>query len=189
MPRRPDEPLVLADWNVVVTAEEDGAGAARRFLSKWGVARRTHFYNVLALTVADPRLFLEQFGVAVAETPGLLNFIAHVMPAEAVFDFASPLEFEAKAAEIALRWVAALAGKRFHVRMHRRGFKGELSTPQEERFLDEALLKALEAAGTPGRIAFEDPDAVLLVQTIDGRAGLALWTRDELARFPFLGPR
>jgi len=42
-----------------------------------------------------------------------------------------------------------LAGKSFHVRLHRRGFKGRLSTAKEERFLDEALLDALDVLGHP----------------------------------------
>ena len=80
-----------------------------------------------------------------------------------------------------------LKGKSFHVRLHRRGFKGTLSTPKEERFLDEALLDALEAEGAPGHIAFTDPDAILQIETIDGRAGLSLWQREDLQRYPFLG--
>jgi hypothetical protein len=71
--------------------------------------------------------------------------------------------------------------------LHRRGFKGGLSTPKEERFLDEALLDALEKQGTPGRIDFEDPDAVIQIETVDGRAGMSLWTRDDLRRCGFLG--
>jgi hypothetical protein len=71
--------------------------------------------------------------------------------------------------------------------MHRRGFKGVLSTPKEERFLDDVLLDALEAAGKPGRIGFEEPDAIVQIETVDGRAGLSLWSAAELRRYPFLG--
>jgi len=177
-----------ADWNVIVTLQKDGFSEARRLLAKWGAVSRTHFYNVLALTVADPRAFLDQFAAAVTEAPGILNFVAHIMPAQATFDFTSVEEFETRAAEVALRWTGRLAGKRFHVRMHRRGFKGALSSPHEERFLDEAVLKALQDVGAPGHIAFDEPDAVLAVETIAGRAGLSLWTREELERFSFLGP-
>jgi tRNA(Ser,Leu) C12 N-acetylase TAN1 len=80
-----------------------------------------------------------------------------------------------------------LAGKSFHVRLHRRGLKGTLSTPREERFLDETLLDALESLGAPSRITFTDPDAILQIETIDGRAGVSLWQREDLQRYPFLG--
>lgn len=45
--------------------------------------------------------------------------------------------------------------------MHRRGFKGRLSSQNEERFLDEVLLDALEQMGKPGRITFEKPDVII----------------------------
>jgi hypothetical protein len=38
----------------------------------------------------------------------------------------------------------------------------------------------------PGRIAFDDPDAIIQVESVDGRAGLSLWNRDELRRLSFL---
>jgi hypothetical protein len=59
---------------------------------------------------------------------------------------------------------------------------------EEERFLDDFILAALEQAGSPGHITFEDPDAVIVVETVGQRAGLSLWTREELRRYPFLHP-
>lgn len=137
--------------------------------------------------VDDPEGFLAEIGKAVEAAPGLFNILSHVMPAQRTFDFAGAEEFEAKARDIAILWAPMLAGKGFHVRLHRRGFKGRLSTPKEERFLDEALLDALEAAGAPGHISFTDPDAILQIETIDGRAGVSLWRREDLQRYPFLG--
>jgi len=52
--------------------------------------------------------------------------------------------------------------------------------------LDEALLQALGAAGTPGHIGFDDADFVIHIETIDRRAGMALWSRGEMQRYPFL---
>ena len=86
------------------------------------------------------------------------------------------------------RWVPELAGKRFHVRMHRRGLKGALLSPVEERLLDEALLAALQKAGAEGALRFDDADAVIDLETVDRRAGLALWTRADVERHPFLKP-
>ena len=71
--------------------------------------------------------------------------------------------------------------------MHRRGFKGIISTQPDERFLDEVVLNALADAGTPGRISFADPDRVIQIETVDGRAGMSLVTREDMHRFQFLG--
>ena len=48
------------------------------------------------------------------------------------------------------------------------------------------FVENLEQAGTPGHITFEDLDAILAVETISQRAGLSLWTREKLKRYPFL---
>jgi tRNA(Ser,Leu) C12 N-acetylase TAN1 len=74
------------------------------------------------------------------------------------------------------------------VRLHRRGGKQELRSPDIERLLDDCVLNATKAAGAPARIAFTDPDAVIAVDTIDDRAGVALWTREDLARHRLLRP-
>jgi tRNA(Ser,Leu) C12 N-acetylase TAN1 len=138
------------------------------------------------MTVTDPDRFLQNFGEAVARTPGILNFIAHVFAARRTFDFATVEEFEGKAREVVLALAPLLAGKGFHVRLHRRGLKGTSSTPKEERFLDDVLLETLSAAGTPGHIRFDDPDFVIHIETIDHRAGMALWSREDMRRYPFL---
>jgi hypothetical protein len=54
--------------------------------------------------------------------------------------------------------------------------------------IDDALLAALEKNGVPGSVSFDDPDAVLAIDSVDNRAGMALWTRDELKRHPLLRP-
>ncbi len=182
-----NELSVAPDWNVIVTLPEATFREARNVLRRWGKARRTAYFRVLTLTVDDPESFVEEIGKAIEESPGILNFVSHVIPAQRTFDFASAEEFEAKARDIAILWAPALAARSFHVRLHRRGFKGTLSTAKEERFLDETLLGALDALGSPGRISFSDPDAIVQIETIDGRAGLSLWRREDLQRYPFLG--
>jgi hypothetical protein len=56
-----------------------------------------------------------------------------------------------------------------------------------ERLLDDVILAQLEKAGTPGRINFDRPDAIVAVETLGTEGGLSLWTRAELDAYPFLG--
>jgi hypothetical protein len=56
----------------------------------------------------------------------------------------------------------------------------------EEHFLDRILLEALEKAGTPGRITFENPEAIAIVETLGQWAGLACWKREDLERYPWM---
>ncbi len=184
--RTTEHRLASADWNVAVTFAEPTFGEARNLLAKWGKLRRTHFHNVSVISVADPVMFREEFAAAVDEAPGILNSVSHVTAFEQTFEFSDASDFQRQARATILEWVPRLARKSFHVRLHRRGLKSVISTPAEERLLDDALLEALVAAGTPGKICFDDPDAIVLIETVGNRAGLALHTRRDLAQKPFI---
>lgn len=177
----------MHDWNVVVTIRERGFVLACEFLEEFGRIEKTEFFNVLVMKVENVREFLEGLRREISENPGVLNFLARVNPISEVFDFRTPEEFESRAAQVAFQWVPNLAGKRFHVRIHRRGFKGRLSSMDEERLLADVLLEAMKKAGTQGHISFKDPDAVLAVEIVGQRAGISFWTREEMERYPFLG--
>jgi len=183
----PNAGPAFPDWNVIVTLSEPTFRIARGMLARWGQLRRTEDHNVAVMTVANTAVFLQEFAAAVEESPGILNAMSHVVPFEHVFTFKDAAEFEAKLREIALSYASRLGGKSFHVRLRRRGLKRTISTPGEERFLDDVLLGALAAAGNPGRIRFDDPDYVLLIETLGGSGGIALWVGEDLKRYPFLG--
>jgi len=174
------------DWNVVVSVAEHRYKQARELLQRYGAVAKTEFYNVLVMRVDDGPRLLELLNTRVEQDPEIGDLISRVAPVSRTFVFQTPEEFEIKAKEAALPWVPELGGRSFHVRMHRRGFKGRLSSQDEERFLDACLLDHLEQMGDPGRISFEDPDAILALETISQRAGLSLWTREELKRYPLL---
>jgi hypothetical protein len=83
--------------------------------------------------------------------------------------------------------VAALARRQKVSRPHApAGLQGPHVQSGRGAFLDKVLLEALAQAGTPGQITFDDPDAIVAVETVGNRAGLALWTREDLQRYPFL---
>ncbi len=176
----------MRDWNVVVSVYDGQFVRACQILAQFGRVERTEYYNVLVMKVADRVAFLDALADLAATVPKVLGVISRAVPAAEAFTFQEAGEFEAKAREIVLAWLSRLADKSFHVRLHRRGFHGRLSSQEEERFLDQILLDALERAGTPGRISFDDPDAILDVETVSNRAGLSLWTREQLSRYPFL---
>ncbi len=173
-------------WNVVVSLREHGFRRAFKLLQGLGAVYTTDFLNVLVMEVSNISRFLETLNAWVSDDPNLLKFLARVVPVTSTFSFQSPEEFETKAQEAVLYWLPQLAGKSFHVRMHRRGFKGRISSHDEERFLDHILLEELGKMGNPGRITFEDPDAIIVVETVGQQAGLSCWTREDLQRYPLL---
>ena len=176
----------MLDWNVVINLNQRGYRRAFSLLRKFGPVGKTDFFNVLVMEAEDIPGLLENLQKIQSEDPAALSFLSRLIPLTRTFSFRSPEDFEEKSREVVLAWAPELAGKGFHVRMHRRGFKGRLSSLDEEHFLDHVLLEALEKTGTPGRITFDDPDAIVAVETIGQRAGLSLWTREELRRYPFI---
>ena len=178
----------MKDWNVVVSVFQDGYSRALRALQKLGVAERSPYHNVLVMKVNDPAILLEAIEKRTEESPALYDAISRVAPAMRNFDFLSEEEFIEKAKVFFLEWLPDLTGRSFHVRLRRRGTKHDLQTQEAERLFNNAIVDAATSAGTPSTISFTDPDVVIEVDTIDNRAGLGLWTREELARYHVLRP-
>jgi tRNA(Ser,Leu) C12 N-acetylase TAN1 len=171
---------------VVITVRQGGLKRVRNFLREFGIVSKSGFRDVLVMRADDPERLLEDLAEGSAREPDAVAFLGRVVPVHLTFTFQSPEEFEAKACDAALTFLPELAAKGFHVRMYRHGLKGRLSSHQEERVLGAVLQEALEKAGTPGHVRFEDPDVILAVETVGNRAGLSVWTRAQLLRYPFL---
>lgn len=176
----------LHDWNVVVTVLQRHIPEALDFLRPLGQAAKPEFFNVVVMKIDDVELFLDRVLQALRAQPRFEHILQRIVPASVCFDFQRPAEFEANAAEAVEPWIAQLENGSFHVRMHRRGFKGRLSHQDEERFLDRVLMQKLTERGAETRIEFEDPDYIIDIQTVGQRAGLAMWTREQAMRYPFL---
>ena len=181
------QPSLAGDgWNVVVTVYDDGFARTRRVLQRFGDVVDTPFYNVLLVRVDDVPDFLTAVGGLLATDPTLAHDVARILPLTYRFAVRDVADLEHEFAITATEWLDRLAGRSFHVRLHARGWGKEVSRLAEERVLDELLLGALVARGEPGRIAFDKPDAVIDVEVVGQWAGLALWTSEDLERYPFL---
>lgn len=176
----------MRDWNLVVSVRDGAFVHACRFLEQFGTVEKSCFYNVLVMKAEDPRGALERIHEQISDIPEIPSWIARIVPVTRTFTFQNPEEFEERARETVAEWLSVLAGASFHVRLHRRGFKGRLSSMEEERFLDEYLLGKLSEAGIPGRIAFGDPDWIIVVETVGTEAGLSIWGREDRKRLPLL---
>jgi tRNA(Ser,Leu) C12 N-acetylase TAN1 len=177
------------EWNAIAVPQERCFRESWRYLEAFGAVQKTGYLNVLALKTADPpRAFLDALAADLARDPSNADLLARVAPAEGTFTFQDVPDFDARAREALLPRVRELDGRSFHLRIHRRGFKQGFDRMKRERILGEALLDDTIAHGTPARIAFDDSDIVIAIEMVNGRAGFALWTREELARWPLLQP-
>lgn len=176
------------DWNVVVSIYQDGFRRTQRALAKLGRVEPSAYYNVLLVSADDPLALISAIERQTEEDPALYDAIARIAPAMRHFEFHSVDELRQQATSILREWAPQLAGRSFHVRLHRRGAKHDLHAHDMERFLDDAVTEASSLTGPPARISFVDPDAVIAIDTIDDRAGISLWTREDLVRHRLLRP-
>lgn len=174
------------DWNVVVTVRDDSFTHVRRALKRLGSVAGTPYYNVLVMRTDDIPDLLERLDELYVEEPWIADEVSRILPVTHTFSFDDSADFEQRASDVVNAWLDQLVGRSFHVRMHGRGWTEEPSRLDEERLLDGAMLQALELIGASGHITFEDPDAVIDVETVGHRAGMALWTKDQLDRYRFL---
>jgi tRNA(Ser,Leu) C12 N-acetylase TAN1 len=174
------------DWNVVATTYDREFHDAKSRLSRFGEVRPSVYRNVLLMKVTDIGRFLESLERSLGEDASLANSVSRVVPVTHGFRFATPEEFESKAGAVVSAWLPELGGKKFHVRMHCRGFKGKLSSEREEQFLGHFVLERLQEAGTPAEVDFDDPDIVIAVETLGQEAGISRWTRQQLREHELL---
>jgi tRNA(Ser,Leu) C12 N-acetylase TAN1 len=176
----------MQKWNAVITVHEHGFRKAIAVFGEFGEVRRTEFFNVLLLHAEDMQGMLEILRERMERSPDSLAFLARIVPVTRTFLFHSAEEFEARAKEIVLEWAPRLAGRSFHVRIRRRGFKGRIASTDEERILNDVVIDSLHESGSHAGIEFEKPDAVIVVETVGTWAGLSFWTQEDIARYPFV---
>jgi tRNA(Ser,Leu) C12 N-acetylase TAN1 len=176
------------EWNVVITIYQHGFKRALRALQELGPTQRSPYYNVLVMQAEDPMALLAAIERRTEESPALYDAISRVAPAMRSFQFESADAFKESAKSIILEWVSQLVGRSFHVRVHRREARHALPTQDTERFFDEVVMEMTTLAGMSAKISFTDPDIVIAIDTIDDRAGMALWGREDLRRHRLLRP-
>jgi tRNA(Ser,Leu) C12 N-acetylase TAN1 len=177
----------MLDWNVIVTISGDRFKTACEQLRPFGLVKRTPYYNVLAMKVDDIRAFMDALHDSLTTSnTEISESIARVAPVSEVFTFQTAAEFESKAREHLASFIPQLAGRRFHVRIHRRGWKERINRHYEEQSLGSFLFDELAGSPSPAKVSFDDPDYIVTIEILDNRAGVALWSHDDLRRYSFL---
>jgi tRNA(Ser,Leu) C12 N-acetylase TAN1 len=175
-------------WNILATSLEGRRDALLVSLRKLGQFRPAGYRNVVAGLVADREVFLGRVRDALRVDMLLPTALAKIVPVDATLRFepVDPLPALADAVEPMLD---RLGGGTFFVRCERRGLKGRLHSPTLERDLADRIWRALEARGHTPRVAFQDPDAVLVVETLGDEAGIGVITRALRQQYPFVKVR
>lgn len=176
----------MESWNLVATTAEGKYTQALKFLASFGIVKPTAYYNVVMMYIRDTSQLMTQLAKEWQTQDGRLLLFRRIVPVTHTFNFSDRAMFVRKAQELTIDWMPRLAGCTFHVRMHRRGFKDQLSSVEEEQILNSAIIDATGKAGKRAAVSLDDPDAVIAVETIGSKAGMSLWFREDLQRYPFL---
>ena len=175
-------------WEFNVVATMAGEGRFRHLMEElrpYGDFHRTEFLGVIIGRVEDPAAFLETVREKTARQLIAFQDLGRVIPVERVFTFRAE-DFVERVCEAIHPYIEHLADKRFYVRLERRGLKGKIISPEAERTVDAFIEEELDRQGKSARIDFDHPDAVLAVETIGDRCGVALLTRELMERYPFV---
>jgi tRNA(Ser,Leu) C12 N-acetylase TAN1 len=174
------------NWNVLATAFMRKERHLLRLLRAYGEFRGSGFRDVMVGKVEKVEAFLETLESIRREHPGRLRHLSQIVPIEKTFRFALS-DFRERLKEAIASYAEQLENNcRFYVRVKRRGHKGEISSLEIEKEMSAFILDALEKAGKKAQVTFEDPDKVIIVETIGNRAGVGLITREMRERYLFI---
>jgi tRNA(Ser,Leu) C12 N-acetylase TAN1 len=173
-------------WNVVIDIHDHSFSRAYLLFEEFGTVFQSDFEDILLMKVDSIPGFLKTFNTQVLADPSLAKVASRIVPVTSTFSFESPEEFETKAKKVVLNWLPKLEGKKFYVRMYRKGMKDRIDRHEEETFLDLVILQELEKIGKPGQISVVDPDILVAVETVSHQAGLSYWSRQDLQNYPWL---
>jgi hypothetical protein len=179
----------MLNWNVLINVHEHSFSRAFLLFEELGDVYQADFENLLLMKVDSIPVFIETLNKKLVNDSSFANLTSRIVPVTETFSFQSATEFETKAKERILNWLTNLAGKKFLIQMHCRGFKDIINSHNEENFLDQVVLEELEAMGNPGQIDREDYDVLIVVETLSQQAGMSYWDRQDLQNYPWLKPQ
>ena len=180
-------PLVLRDWNVVATVDPERFGPAKFDLMQLGRVGETNFPGVVVMRVPGIDEFLGQLEHHLTGTSNFFEAVRTVRPVYRHFTFETPESFRSRIVEMVLQAAPSLQGRSFDARVTLRGVTEELDAESMRRDLREAICERLEDEGERAVVETERADVVLDVESVERSGGLALWSRAEIERYPFLG--
>ena len=175
----------MREWNVLITSLEGRRPALLMGLRPLGTFWRAGYKNVVVGRIENRRDFLERVRERLSTDMLLETSLTKVVPIERIARFEPPTLVET-AVDLVGGDLEHIVGHGFYVRLERRGFKGVVHTPTIEAAVGERLLAACSERGQAAKVRFDDPDVVVVLETVGDTVGLALLTRAIRCEFPFV---
>jgi len=159
--------------HLVLTSHGYGEREVLEELGQLGHFWRTGFRDVIRGEVEDLQAFLQQ-----VEGRGIRS-VSRIVPIEKSFQF-SPERAVEEFAQAAKPLIGRIRkGESFCVKVERRGLKGAFSSAHVAREVGAFLSAALkERDGVEGRVDLEDPNVVVVLETLGRWCGIGLISRE-----------
>ena len=173
----------MKGWNVIVGVRDDAFAEAARAMEPLGMVQRSAIVEVLAMKVADPAVLVGQYDALLKRNPRVRDAIVGVVPLTHCFDFDGEEDFANKVQGVIFgRWGPKLKGTKFQILTRRRRYANEVPRKLDPGERENDVVDELGAWGRPR----DECDYIITIETLRRRAGLSLWTCDDLWRYPFL---
>jgi len=170
---------MLREWNVLVVSREGEERRLRRDLQDLGEFKFTGFRSLL-LGKVDLHAFLEE--VQARTIPSLVR----VVPVEENFR-ARPENLLEILKDKVKKYTRRIGqGESFCVRFERRGFKGQVSSKEVEWEIGGYLHDLLEEEGKTPKVSLEDPDKLLVIQSVGTLFSIGVIDRETRQRYPII---
>jgi len=170
---------VIEEWNVLVVSHEGEERRLLRELRGLGEFKFAGFRSLL-LGKVDLQSFLEE--VQARHIPSL----ARVVPVEENFR-ARPENLLEILKDRAKKYSDRIGrGESFCVRFERRGFKGRVSSREVESEIGGHLHDLLEGEGKSPKGSLEDPDKLLVVESVGTSFGIGVIDRENRQKYPII---
>lgn len=184
---------MIANWNVLITLKTREKRSRRawemramaRHLNHFGDFQWTKFMGVLVGRVQDHEAFFKQLTLWEEDQPGSLEPLARVVPIDYTFEFTVE-SFSGQLKEIVLPYAETINSGSFYVRLERRGHSGEIHSPTIERTMDHLLQQQCAEKAWNPHIDFNDPDVVIVVETVENLCGVGSIDRALRLQYPFI---
>ncbi len=176
----------MHEWNVLITCITGCRLHLAKVLRNFGHIKATGYRNVLLGHVESTGEFLDKVKALAAEQPETERMLGRIIPFDKVLQFTDPKELVTSLTDAVTDYIPRLQGKKFYVRMERRGFKGKVSSPEVERTVDDFVLKTVHETGGEAKVDFEDPDVIIALEMVSNIVGISYLTRDLREQYPFV---
>ncbi len=175
----------MKEWNILATAAREQERYLLRFLNDYGEFKGSGFRDVVLGRVEETDAFLRALENLREENPIKLNPLSQIVPLEKTFHF-DLSDFKDKLKEMLSSYVDRIENKKFYLRVKRRGHKGEISSLEVEKEVADFIMGSLEKSGKKAQVSFNDPDCILIVETIGNWAGVGFITKEMKQKYSLI---